>query len=131
MASTIRRKVSAALTVVAAVGCLGAAASSAGASDRSAASPDRWFYCTAAPAGSLVLDFDTINDDAPDQSICWSGSGRAVNHDGGELRQVHTANNRGSLHLKTGSREWDLPFDRNQTHDIPQDTALLGLSLNE
>ncbi|MGI5353543.1 hypothetical protein ACQEU8_36020 [Streptomyces sp. CA-250714] len=44
---------------------------------------------------------------------------------------MHTANNRGSLHLKTGGKEWDLPFNRNETHSIPQDTVLLGLSLNE
>ncbi|MFE1409089.1 hypothetical protein ACFW5D_37330 [Streptomyces sp. NPDC058770] len=128
MALGIRRKAFAALLAVVAVGAVSASAIA----DVRPQSIDRWLYCTVAPAGSLVLDYDTINDDAPDGSVCWSGSGRAVNPDQhGELRQVHTANNRGSLRLKTGVREWDLPFDRNQTHNIPQDTILLGLSLNE
>ncbi|MBO8191844.1 hypothetical protein ITI46_09170 [Streptomyces oryzae] len=136
------RRTAVAATLLAAVGGLGAIAApanaapagtgSATAGDVSAKSIDRWAYCSVAPAGSLVLDYDTINDDPADTSVCWSGSGRAANPDQhGELRQVHTANNRGSLHLKTAGKEWDLPFNRNETHNIPQDTVLLGLSMNE
>ncbi|QOV36021.1 hypothetical protein IM697_39315 [Streptomyces ferrugineus] len=132
MAFAIRRKTSAALLAVATVGALGATAAPAGATVQQQA-PDRYLVCAEAPDGSLVLDYDTGGDPDADNSVCWAGSGRTANNldDRFELRQVHTANNRGSLHLKTEEREWDLPFDRNQTHDIPNDTVLLGLSLNE
>ncbi|MGI5353542.1 hypothetical protein ACQEU8_36015 [Streptomyces sp. CA-250714] len=83
------RKTAVALTLLAAVGGLGAVAApanaapagavSAKAGDVSAKSIDRWAHCSTAPAGSLVLDYDTINDDPADMSVCWSGSGRAAN----------------------------------------------------
>ncbi|MDN0195238.1 hypothetical protein [Streptomyces sp. S.PNR 29] len=129
MARTTRIKARGLLTALAAVAALGATAVPA---DAAAQGIERWHYCSLAPDGALVADYDTVHGDDSDMSVCWSGSGRATNPDRhGELRQVHTADNRGSLQLKTGARVWDLPFDRNQTHDIPQDTILLGLSLNE
>jgi hypothetical protein len=132
MAFAIRRKTSAALLAVATVGALGATAAPAGAAAQQIQSVDRWPVCAQAPDGSLVLDYDTGGNPDADNSVCWSGQGRATNEDDQyRLREVHTANNKGSLHLKTGDREWDLAFDRNQSHGIPDNTRLLGLSLNE
>ncbi|MGP4002590.1 hypothetical protein [Streptomyces sp. 8N706] len=142
MLSTVRRKASAALVVVAAAGTLSAAAGPVSAASgkqttvpaaavKAAQKPDRWIYCSVAPAGSLVIDYQGKGT-VPNHSTCWSGSGRTTNPDQAYFAyQVHTANNRGSLHLKTGTNEWDKPFDRNQTIDLPAGTLVLGLSLNE
>ncbi|MPY64125.1 hypothetical protein [Streptomyces spongiae] len=132
MAFAIRRKTSAALLAVAAVGALGATAAPAGAAAQQPQSVDRWPVCAQAPDGAAVLDYDTGGDPDADTSVCWSGSGRATNEDDQfKLREIHTANNSGSLHLQTGERVWDLSFDKNESHGIPDNTRLLGLSLNE
>ncbi|GCB49830.1 hypothetical protein [Streptomyces sp. NL15-2K] len=132
MAFAIRRKTSAALLAVATVGALGATAAPAGAEEQQPQAVDRWPVCATAPDGALTLDYDTGGNPDADSSVCWSGSGRATNEDDQHLlRQIHTANNRGSLHLKTGDREWDLSFEQNQSHGIPDNTRLLGLSINE
>ena len=152
MAHAIRRKATVVLTALAAAGTLGIAAPAAAhaaqgtshtvtsapaggsghaASDVAAKSIDRWVFCMVAPSGSLVIDYKSGGGGMP-QSICWSGSGRSVNTDSGRIaEQVHTANNRGSLRMITNGKEWDLPFDRNQTHDLPAGSRILGLSLNE